>query len=61
MKRGFVRRPAMVRRQARAFLAAVVATWLAAPLLAHDFWLDPSTFSPGANQVVSVLVVSVKK
>ena len=51
----------MMRRQARALLAAAVATWLAVPLLAHDFWLDPSTFTPAANQVVSVRLMVGQK
>jgi len=50
----------MMRRHTRVFLAAV-ATGLAVPLLAHDFWLDPSTFSPGANQVVSVRLMVGQK
>ena len=33
---------------------AVCALLSAAALSAHDFWLEPSTFSPAPNQIVSV-------
>ena len=51
----------MMRPHARVLLAAAAATSLAVPLVAHDFWLDPSTFSPGANQVVSVRLMVGQK
>lgn len=35
-------------------VAASVALLAAAALSAHDFWIEPSTFTPAPNQVVSV-------
>jgi uncharacterized GH25 family protein len=32
----------------------IAALTLAAPLLAHDFWIEPSTFAPGSGQIVGV-------
>jgi uncharacterized GH25 family protein len=38
----------------RALVLALVASLGAGRLLAHDFWLEPSTFTPAPGQVVSV-------
>src|SRR4051794_2419042 len=38
----------------RLALAATVMVRAAAPLFAHDFWLEPSTFSPQSGQIIGV-------
>jgi uncharacterized GH25 family protein len=47
----------MIRRAALALCALLAA----AALSAHDFWLEPSTFTPGPNQVVSVRLLVGQK
>jgi uncharacterized GH25 family protein len=43
------------RRSARAFTAlAVAGALLTAPLLAHDFWIEPSSFRPAAGSELAV-------
>ena len=42
----------VVRRTA--ILVAAVVALAGAPLLAHDMWMEPSTFSPAAGDIVSV-------
>ena len=43
------------RRPARAFTAlAVAGALLTAPLLAHDFWIEPSSFRPAAGSQLAV-------
>lgn len=46
---------------ARFALVALAASLAATRLLAHDFWLEPSTFTPAPNQVVSVRLMVGQK
>ncbi|HEX4439282.1 MAG TPA: DUF4198 domain-containing protein [Thermoanaerobaculia bacterium] len=46
---------------ARSALVALLASLAAGPLLAHDFWLEPSTFAPAPGQVVSVRLMVGQK
>jgi len=45
----------------RALVLALVASLGAGRLLAHDFWLEPSTFTPAPGQVVSVRLMVGQK
>jgi uncharacterized GH25 family protein len=44
---------ALFRRSTVLMVAAVVAL-TRAPLMAHDMWIEPTTFSPGPGQIVGV-------
>jgi uncharacterized GH25 family protein len=52
----------MTRRASpRAAAGALLALLLAGPVSAHDFWIEPSTYTPAANQVVSVRLLVGQK
>jgi uncharacterized GH25 family protein len=36
----------------RSFLLAVAVAWVSSPVLAHDFWIEPSAYTPGAGELV---------
>jgi uncharacterized GH25 family protein len=33
-------------------LLAVALAWVSSPVLAHDFWIEPSAYTPGAGELV---------
>ena len=41
-------------RRRRVLLAVSTVVSLAAPLVAHDMWIEPTTFSPRTGQIVGV-------
>src|SRR5262245_59428496 len=36
----------------RALLLALALAWVSSPVRAHDFWIEPSAYSPGAGELV---------
>jgi len=38
----------------RSLLLAVALAWVSSPVLAHDFWIEPSAYTPGAGELVRV-------
>ena len=42
------------RRLVSLLMVAVAVAWARAPILAHDMWMEPTTFAPNSGQIVGV-------